>query len=693
MSAAPLADESALVAVPRSGDLARAARRATRRLCDGPTLLRAFRSAVANLEAHVEEVNAFNVFPVPDGDTGTNMLATVRAALTEAEGIPPAQRTLERVAEALAFGALMGARGNSGLILSQVLRGMAEAARGRHHADGVDLGLALRRGTESAYAAVVKPVEGTILTVVREAADAAAQAGARDRHVETVLVHAVGEAERSVARTPSLLPVLAEAGVIDSGGHGLYLLLRGLLIDFVDAKRTDGAGSTPLLAYRMPVATEAALEFGYETMFVLMAEDVPLDLAQMRVELEAIGESIGLAGDAHAATVHVHSPRPDAVLAWGFSRGRPRRITVEDLDDQARARAERIPAGDGAAASESARTAALMASALRDGHVADDGYAAFHHIAPASGGTAPSPTDRFAATPRVVPVPAVGGDGGPGTSEAGPPAAPLIPRPAVALAVVAVCSGEGLARVLRSLGVAEIVNGGQSANPSTGELMSAIRVVNAREVIVLPNNPNVRLTAEQAARLCSDVRVAVVETRNVAEGIAAVLALKPGCSAADNVAPMLAAARGLQTLQVTEAVRDAKIAGRAVRRGQTIALDPDDGLLAAGDDRIEATMEALGRLRPGFELVTVYVGDDLGRAGGRSARAPDPRDLPGGRGGPHQRRPTLPRVPDRGRVGVTDRGGTAVKDGGRAAAADRDVAEQPRPVVAELRRPIPAEQS
>ena len=573
----------------------RGVRRTARRICDGPTLLRAFRSAVANLEAHVEEVNALNVFPVPDGDTGSNMLATVRAALTEAEAVPPHLRTLDRVAEALSYGALMGARGNSGLILSQVLRGMAEAAAGRHHADGADLGEALRRGAETAYAAVLKPVEGTILTVVREAAEAAIEAGERDHNVETVLVHAVGGAERSVANTPELLPILREAGVIDSGGHGLYLLLRGLLLDIADVEilesEADPGASLALVAHTAH-ATHRDGDYGYETMFVIQSQGTPLDLAAMRRDLGVMGESIALAGDERQAKIHVHNRRPDEVLAYGLAHGRLVAISVENLDAKAAGEpSERTPEHGAWEASGNL----LDVRPLRGTRDLADARAT--HGVPESTG---------AAQARTTPNGTRQGSSGP-TSH--PPTTQATSRVPTDLAVVVVCAGDGLARAFRSIGVAEIVRGGQRANPSTGELAAAIRRTNARQVLLLPNNPNVRLTAEHAGRLVPDAHVTVVDTRNAAEGIAAVLAMDPRATAEANARPMLEAARRIQSIQVTEAVRDAVIAGRHVRRGQTIALDPDEGLLAAGDERVAVTLEGIARLRAGSELVTIYWGD------------------------------------------------------------------------------------
>jgi DAK2 domain fusion protein YloV len=520
--------------------------------------MQAFRGAVANLANNVDVVNALNVFPVPDGDTGSNMLATVRSALAEAEALPDVERTLERVADALSFGALMGARGNSGLILSQVLRGMAEAARGKRRAVGADLAVALRRGAETAYGAVAKPVEGTILTVAREAAEAADWGDLLDPGVEVVLKLAVGGAERSVARTPLLLPILHEAGVVDSGGQGLYLLLRGLLLELADAV----APSLSQVHHAPPpielLPGHGADAYGYETMFLLTAGERPLDVPELRRELDAIGESVMVAGDERAARVHVHNAQPDRVIALGLARGTLTAITVENLDQQAHA---------------------LATPSSEAPDLAGSVHVEVQH-------TVPGAPDR-------------------------PSAPPAAAQEAPALAVVAVAPGRGFARAFASLG-ATTVGGGRSANPSTREIADAIRATGARSVIVLSNDANVHLVARHAAALSEGVDAVVVPTRNAAEGLAAVLALDTRRTPEQNATTMLDAARELQTLHVTRAVRGATMGGQKVRSGQAIALDPDDALLAVGEDQVEVCLEGLGRLRPGFELLTIYRGEPAG---------------------------------------------------------------------------------
>ena len=554
-----------------------------RRSCDAAGLLPAFRAAAANLEAHVDEINGLNVYPVPDGDTGSNMAATVRAALDEAESV--ADQPADRIAQAISFGSLMGARGNSGVITSQIFRGMAEAMAGKRRFNGLALANALSEGAKAAYGAVAKPVEGTILTVIREASAAAVEAAERTNDIEIVLTVTVAAARKSVARTPRLLSILREAGVVDAGGQGLYRLLEGALLDL------QGHGPTiaQLPAAASVPSTLAAYSdggYGYETMYLVEAATAGrLDVDTIQDHLEAIGESVLVAGDARAIKVHVHSERPDQVLAYGLTLGTLSRISVENLDDQSRDVHEQRTAGfersDGA--SEAAVTDLTTPEAAAD------------------------------------------------------------QRNGVGPAIVAVVAGEGLAAVYEEFGVQQILRGGQSDNPSTGELLRVARLARQREVLLLPNNPNVRLAAEQAALLCDDKRLVVVPTRNAAEGLAALLALDPTKDAAANAGPMTEASRAIQTMQVTEAVRDSRMGKRKVRKGQTIVLDPDDGLVASGAELGPTVLDAITRLEPGFELVTLYYGADanlgeaeaLARRVGKAASGAEVEVIHGGQ--PHYR--------------------------------------------------------
>jgi uncharacterized protein len=542
-----------------------------RRSCDGVGLFEAVGAAVANLEAHADEVDALNVFPVPDGDTGSNMLATCTEMLRYVRGTDTAADVADRLRE----GSLFGARGNSGVILSQIVRGIAEGFEGKHRFNGLDLANALRMGAAAAYGAVPRPVEGTMLTVIRETAEAAVAAAERDNDIDVVLAAAADGAHAALARTPSLLAILREAGVVDSGGAGLVHLLDGA----VEYRRggVQPPARVPAFPSPVPGMAPAAVEtgHGYETVYLIhpFAGQL-LDLDRIRTYLVRTGESVNVAGDPKVAKIHVHNGRPDLVLRQALRLGRIVNATIMDLDHQ----------------TEELREARAAAT--------------------------------FGSLPGVVaPAREAPGRATDGAVEAANGAPSRVP-----LGIVAVAPGDGFERVFRSFAIRgeveiSVVRGGQAENPSAGEIFAAISSSAAEELVVLPNNANVKLAAGQAAEM-ADRPVRVVPTRNAAEGLAALLALDPSVGASGNADPMLDASRAIRTILVTEAVRDAMVSGRPVKRGQAMALDPDDGLLAVGDDRVAAVLEALTAAEGGLDLVTIWYGDgaDLAEAEGLARR-------------------------------------------------------------------------
>jgi DAK2 domain fusion protein YloV len=378
------------------------------------------------------------------------------------------------------------------------------------------------------------------------------------------------------------LAILREAGVVDSGGQGLYRLFQGALLHLAGRAPAGAARGRSRVLVGPKVSTLVAHAddgFGYETMFLLQPNGAgSLDVDAVRDHLESIGESVLVAGDTRALKIHVHNERPDQVIAYGLSVGTLSRISVENLDNQARDVRE-------------TRAASFTGTSTDD-------------LAVQAGATDAAPVAATTAQPVAATTP-------PPTSSAAVPA----------LGVLAVAAGDGLAAIFREFGVAATVQGGQSANPSTGELLAAIECLDAREIIILPNNPNVVLAARQVASI-TERSVVVVPSRNAAEGIAALLALDPQLDATANAGPMTEAGRAIQSLVVTEAVRDATIGGRKVKRGQTIALDPDDGLVAVNRNREKCVLAAVASLQPGFELVTIFYGDgaDLAETEGMARR-------------------------------------------------------------------------
>ena len=526
----------------------------SRKSWDGVELMAALRSGLDRLESRVEEVNALNVFPVPDGDTGTNMLATLKAAIAEGDAsLATGVTAIDEVSAAVARGALLGARGNSGVLLSQILRGLPQAVRGRQRARAAEIAQSLSLGVLHAYSAVATPTEGTILTVAREVAAAAMKESEGASELRPFLESIAATARISVEKTPTLLAVLREAGVVDSGGAGLQLILEGIANvpsvapsrGTVEAERRSASSASPKPAVAAPAAPvdAAPTEFGYETVFILSSPATPLDLAAIRAHLETIGESVLVAGDEVTCKVHVHNLRPDEVLAYGISLGDVRAVTIENLDQQSAERAT--------------------------------GHAAFNQLAD-----------------------------GPLTGSARPAAASL----GRGTSIVAVAAGAGLGDILRSAGASQIVHGGQTENPSAAEIASAIAHAGTEFVVVLPNNSNIVLAARQAADL-SAANVVVIPTRNAAEGIAALLAWDPSLTLEELVPRMEAARAAARTFRVVEAVRDAVVRGVAVKAGQIMALDPVDGIIATGSSDVESIVAALAG--QSADLVTLFVGADV----------------------------------------------------------------------------------
>ncbi|MDY6907174.1 MAG: DAK2 domain-containing protein [Chloroflexota bacterium] len=487
---------------------------------DGREVVQMFGSAAAWLERDAAEINSLNVFPVPDGDTGTNMLLTMRAAVDEARRLPDGSASA--AARALAHGALMGARGNSGVILSQIMRGLASSLDEQQSLEGRNLAVGLTQGASLAYEAVSHPVEGTILTVIREAS-AAAQGVSATNDLEAILEATVSEARASVARTPQLLSVLQEAGVVDAGGLGLFRILEGLL-RYMRGEAVEELA--PMVSAPLPVGVEAMGEhsFGYCTEFMVEGKDV--SISRIRERMEEIGESVLVVGDGRSIRVHVHTHDPGAALSYVTSMGRLRQVKVQNMDEQ---------------------------------------------------------HEEFIAAGRY--------------------AAPL------ALATVVVACGEGMKEVFTSVGATVIVSGGDTMNPSTEDLLRAVASAPSEQVIVLPNNANVLLAAEQACRL-SAKRCEVVPTESMPQGMAALLAFNFDADIDENVAQMRGAMGAVRTVEVTTAVRSVGFHDLPVKVGQAIAF-LDGELVAAADTLSEVTLKVLGGIDLGeSEIVTIYYGAD-----------------------------------------------------------------------------------
>jgi hypothetical protein len=517
---------------------------------DGHELKPMIHASLSWLRQHQESINALNVFPVPDGDTGTNMALTMKSAWEEV--VDTEETHVGRFMQQLSHGALMGARGNSGVILSQILRGLAYGIDGHGGLTADLMAHALRVAADTAYKGVVKPVEGTILTVIREVADYtetySEETPEEDADLLALFEGIVDRARKSVDRTPNLLPVLKQAGVVDSGGQGLYVIFEGMLrqmkglpVDDIDALELDAAQVG--VGFDVdPHADAGGLHFDsaypYDVQFIIAGQDMDVDA--IRADIESMGDCPLTVGDSDLIKVHVHVSDPGEPISYGASRGSLRDVVVEDMQAQYEAYA----------ASREGSQPALNASVM--------------------------------------------------LGEQAPPK----------ISVIVVATGEGLTNVFRSLGATAVVEGGQTMNPSTAQLLEAVESAASDEVLILPNNKNILMAAEQAAEV-SDKQVKVVPTRTIPQGVSAMLALDQEGSLDENVESMMSYADDVITGEITWATRDVQFNGIRVQEGDAIGLLEDELVVSARSLR-EAVRWLLAEVDLSMcELVTLYYGDEI----------------------------------------------------------------------------------
>ncbi len=502
------------------------------------TVRSSFAAAAQAVQDRSEDINKLNVFPVPDGDTGTNMALTLATVVGELERLP-ADAPMPKVAAALTHGSLMGARGNSGVIMSQILRGLAEGlAEVGEPVSAADVAGAFRRAVKVAFQAVGKPVEGTILTVLRDVGKCADQCEKRKVPLADTLDALVAEAFDSVARTPDLLPVLKENGVVDSGAFGFAVFLEA----FCNAAlgRTAPSRAAEAAVARATAKVDIELnddwegsEFRYCTEFLFCAA-APFDEGEVRGFLAGLGDCELLVGSFPDYKIHVHTDRPDRVLARMLDLGQVYKVFIHNMEMEAHERTEKIA------------------------------------------------QDKAAAGPS---------------------------KP---LGVVAVTAGSGQAEILRSLGVDEVVEGGQTMNPSTADLLAAAERTGAQAVIVLPDNGNVVMAARSACD-AAPFPMAVVPTRSVPQGFSAMFAFDPEASLEENAAAMVEAAAGVHDGEVTRAVRDSRADdGTPIRAGDVIGI-VDDAIRFVGSDVAEVAARMAAALQDDFDgdTLTVLAGADL----------------------------------------------------------------------------------
>ncbi len=520
---------------------------------DAALVQKMFLAGAKNLESKKEWINDLNVFPVPDGDTGTNMTLTIMSAAKEVSAI--ANPNMDSLSRAISSGSLRGARGNSGVILSQLFRGFTKEMAGLDVLTVEDIATACQRATETAYKAVMKPKEGTILTVAKGVADKAAEVAMETDDVEVALLAIIEYAEEVLAKTPEMLPVLKEAGVVDSGGQGLVVILRGMY-DALTGKVTEFEITAPKAEFvassmqgKGAAIEDVDIKFGYCTEFIIMLEKEFNEKTEeeFKAFLSSIGDSIVCVALDDIVKVHVHTNHPGQAFEKGLEYGQLSKMKVDNMREEHN---EKVVA-------QAEIQAAAAQNAMKQAQKKDE--------------------------------------------------------PRKEYGFVTISAGEGLSEIFKGLGVDEVIEGGQTMNPSTEDILNAADKVNADVVYVLPNNKNIILAAQQAASIVEDKKLVVIPTKTVPQGITAMINFEMGNSAEDNEAAMTDALSTVATGQVTYAVRDTSIDGKEIKVDDIMGLG-DKGLLAVGKD-IEGTLlemlEAMMSDNEDAEIVSVYYGEDI----------------------------------------------------------------------------------
>ena len=522
---------------------------------------RMFLGGAKNLEAQKERINELNVFPVPDGDTGTNMTLTIMSAAREVHAM--ANPTMDELAKAISTGSLRGARGNSGVILSQLLRGFTKGIKGYESLDAVVIANAMVKGVETAYKAVMKPKEGTILTVARGAADKACELAADASDLESFFRAIIAYAQEVLERTPEMLPVLKEAGVVDSGGQGLVAVYQGILDAYLgkeiafDAEEPEAAGGAQAA---VPKQAEAEIKFGYCTEFIIMLEKKYDDKKEKEFKdyLESIGDSIVVVSDEDIVKVHVHTNDPGLAIQKALTYGSLTRMKIDNMREEHQ---EKL---------------------IKD-------------------------AQKVAAQQKA----AEGAQKGKGGQEASKEKeAPKEKEPMKEYGFIAVSIGDGIGEIFKSLGVDCLIEGGQTMNPSTEDMLNAIEAVNANNIFILPNNKNIILAANQAQSLTKDKNIFVIPTKTVPQGITALINFTPDQPVEENAQQMMECIEAVKTGQVTYAVRDTKIDDKEIHEGDIMGIG-DKSILSVGRDILETTKDMVSQMTDeNTELISVYYGEE-----------------------------------------------------------------------------------
>ena len=509
-------------------------------------LRKMFLAGAANLEAKKEFINELNVFPVPDGDTGTNMTLTIMSAAKEVQALE--NPDMVSMAKAISSGSLRGARGNSGVILSQLLRGFTKEIREHKEIDVNILAKACDRATATAYKAVMKPKEGTILTVAKGISQKAAELAETTDDLEAFLPEVISHAEQVLEETPELLPVLKEAGVVDSGGQGLLEVIRGAYDAFlgkeIDYAAIEASSGTKMV--KPGQQAEADIKFGYCTEFIIMTDKPFTDKneTEFKAYLESIGDSIVCVADDDIVKIHVHTNDPGLAIQKALTYGQLSRMKIDNMREEHQEKLIR----------DAEKVAAQQARAEE-------------------------------AKKKKEPRKAVG--------------------------FIAVSIGEGMNEIFRELGVDYIIEGGQTMNPSTDDMLTAIDEVNADHIFILPNNKNIILAAEQAAELSEDKKLYVIPTKSVPQGISAMFCYEEGADPEEMAEEMKEAITAVATATVTFAVRETTIGDKEIHEGDILGM-LNDSIAVVGKDIAESTKELLAEaVTDESEMISIYYGADV----------------------------------------------------------------------------------
>ena len=503
-----------------------------------------FLAGAKNLEANKEWINELNVFPVPDGDTGTNMTLTIMSAAKEVAGLETVN--METLTKAISSGSLRGARGNSGVILSQLLRGFTKGIRDTEEIDVITITEAFQKAVATAYKAVMKPKEGTILTVAKGFADKATELALTDDvEMNDLLSSALSYAEEVLAKTPEMLPVLKEAGVVDSGGQGLIQVLKGAFdayqgkaVDYT-IEKSESIGKP----VQVDTRTEADIKFGYCTEFIIMTKK-PMqseEEQQFKAFLESIGDSIVVVADEEIVKVHVHTNDPGVAISKALTYGELSRMKIDNMREEHREKLIK----------DAEKLAAAQAEEKK----------------------------------KTMPHKEVG--------------------------FISVSIGDGIGEIFKGLGVDYLIEGGQTMNPSTEDMLNAIAEVNADTIFIFPNNKNIILAANQAQALTEDKKIIVIPTKTVPQGISAIISFDATKTPEENAEEMTEAMSLVKTGQVTYAVRDTHIDDNEIKEGNIMGIG-DHSILAVGEDIAEITKETIRLMTDeDSELISVYYGEDI----------------------------------------------------------------------------------